>query len=136
MVVIMNQQNQLLCTFIDKLDLNDIVNKIQLTYNLAFGKIYILENLENENQLVLTYNAISPNRTLFNTFSSTISVHRKKQTNTIYTINAINKLIENKLGFLDKAYQINWEELRNSVLVTAYGELKIVNTKLFNIIKN
>jgi hypothetical protein len=63
-------------------------------------------------------------------------VHRKKQTNTIYTINAINKLIEMKYnGILDKTYRIDWTELQNTVLVTAYGKLKVVNTKLSDIIE-
>ena len=67
---------------------------------------------------------------------STISVHRKKQTNTIYTINAINKLIELKNnGVLDKSFRIDWDELKNSVLVTAYGKLKVVHTKLSDIIE-
>jgi hypothetical protein len=100
---------------------------------LVFNKIYILENVEDEYQLVLTYNVSRETSNPIDPPTSTISVHRKKQTNTIYTINAINKLIENKIGRLDKNYKIDWEELRNSVLVTAYGDLKVVNTKLSSI---
>jgi hypothetical protein len=37
-------------------------------------------------------------------------------------------------GVLDKTYRIDWNELQNTVLVTAYGKLKIVNTKLIEII--
>jgi hypothetical protein len=91
------------------------------------------DNCTASAQLVLTYNIVNVLDKA--TPISTIAVHRKKQTNTIYTINAINKLIEaNNNGILDKTYRINWEELKNTVLVTAYGKLKIVNTKLLNII--
>ena len=67
--------------------------------------------------------------------ASTISVHRKKQTNTIYTINALNALIAEKNGgLIDKSYKVEWEELKNSVLVTAQGRLKVVKTKMQQII--
>jgi hypothetical protein len=84
---------------------------------------------------VLTYNITKTNTNIIPPVS-TISVHRKKQTNTIYTINAINKLIEMKNnGILDKSFRIDWNELQNSVLVTAYGKLKVVHTKLSDIIE-
>jgi len=131
----MDKNSQLLCTFTDINQLDVTIQKIQDTYTLVFNKIYILENVEDEYQLVLTYNVSRETSNPIDPPTSTISVHRKKQTNTIYTINAINKLIENKIGRLDKNYKIDWEELRNSVLVTAYGELKVVNTKLSSIIE-
>lgn len=132
----MNNDSQLLCTFVSVSDLDTVVNEIQSSYNLVFNKIYILENVHDDAQLVLTYNIGKVYSSNIQVPSSTISVHRKKQTNTIYTINAINKLIEMKNnGILDKSFRINWDELKNTVLVTAYGKLKIVNTKLHSIIE-
>lgn len=131
----MNNDTQLLCTFTTIDELDSTIDIIKHSYTLVFNKLYLLENIEDSNQLVLTYNIIKSNT---NTIPpvSTISVHRKKQTNTIYTINAINKLIELKNnGVLDKSFRINWDELKNSVLVTAYGKLKVVNTKLADIIE-
>lgn len=131
----MTNETQLLCTFTSVDELENTIDVIKNSYVLVFNKLYLLENVEDVNQLVLTYNITKTNS---NTLPpvSTISVHRKKQTNTIYTINAINKLIEMKNnGILDKSFRINWEELKNSVLVTAYGKLKIVNTKLSDIIE-
>ena len=51
-------ETQLLCTFIaaDKLDEN--VNLIKNSYTLAFNNIYVLENIDDPNQLILTYNII------------------------------------------------------------------------------
>lgn len=128
---------QLLCTFCAKKDINVIVGQIKKVYKLAFNSVYVLDNVNDDAQAILTYNidlAVTPVST---PPESTISVHRKKQTNTIYTINAINKLIEEKNGgVLDKSYKINWEELQNTVLVTAYGRLKKVNTKISTIINS
>lgn len=131
----MEIESQLLCTFVSPTELDTTVAQIQNTYTLVFNKIYVLENTQDANQLVLTYN-VDKHQTLSVTPpASTISVHRKKQTNTIYTINAINRLIEEKNnGVLDKTFRINWEELRNTILVTAYAKLKVINTKLLNVI--
>lgn len=129
------ESTKLLCTFTTVTELDDVVNLINKYYTLAFNKIYVLENIQDENQLVLTYNISKTNFPEEKIPFSTISVHRKKQTNTIYTINSINKLIEaSNNGVLDKNYKINWNTLENTVLVTAYGKLKIVNTKLSKIL--
>ena len=76
------------------------------------------------------------NADLSDVLNSTISVHRKKQTNTIYTINALNKLIiEKNNGILDKRFRVDWEELENMVLVTAYGKLKRIPTQVKQILR-
>jgi len=131
----MESETQLLCTFTTVDTLDATVESVKSIYTLVFNKIYVLENIEDANQLVLTYNVSRKNDASLTPPPSTISVHRKKQTNTIYTINAINKLIESKNGgILDKSYRIDWNDLQNMVLVTAYGKLKVVNTKLLKII--
>ena len=131
----MDIDTQLLCTFVSPTTLDEVIQQIQNTYKLAFNKIYILENTDDDNQLVLTYNVEKRGLTMVTPPISTISVHRKKTTNTIYTINAINRLIEEKNnGILDKSFKIDWSQLSNMVLVTAYGRLKIVNTKLLKVV--
>ena len=131
----MKPETQLLCTFCAKKDIESTIEQIKKIYTLAFNSVYVLDNVNDENQVILTYNIDLSKPVLGEAPESTISVHRKKQTNTIYTINAINKLIEEKNGgVLDKTYKIDWAELQNTVLVTAYGRLKKVNTKISNII--
>lgn len=127
---------QLLCTFIQTEGLSEAVQQIQKNYTLAFNNIYVLENVEDDTQLVLTYNIVAGSlRSGGVVPESTISVHRKKQTNTIYTINALNALIaEKNNGNIDKSFRVNWDELQNSVLVTAHGNLKIIKTKINTII--
>lgn len=127
---------QLLCTFVAADKLAESLDIIQHTYTLAFNNVYVLENTDDSTQLILTYNvmmgSLKPGMV---PPPSTISVHRKKQTNTIYTINALNALIAEKNGGrIDKAYKVDWNELKNSVLVTAHGQLKIVKTKIQQII--
>ena len=87
------ENTKLLCTFTTVHELDSIIELIQKYYTLAFNKIYVLENINDQNQLVLTYNILDVKLSAEKIPFSTISVHRKKQTNTIYTINSINKLI-------------------------------------------
>lgn len=131
----MDEKSQLLCTFTVVDELDNTLGMIQDAYKLLFNKVYLLENTDDNNQLILTYNVLKSDMVAISPPPSTISVHRKKHTNTIYTINAINKLIEHyNNGVLDTSYRINWEALKNMILVTAYGKLKIINTRLSNII--
>ena len=129
-------ETQLLCTFIPVDRLEENVELIKNSYTLAFNNIYVLENVDDANQLILTYNIIAGSlKSQYAPPASTISVHRKKQTNTIYTINALNALIASKNGGkIDKSYKIDWDELKNSILVTAHGQLKIVKTKIKEIL--
>lgn len=131
----MDKATQLLCTFceVDKLD--SIIELIKDKYEIAFGSIYILENLNTPNTLCCTYNVMTP--TDSKEFPlATISLHRKKATNTLYTINALNMLVaELNEGKLDRNFKVNWEDYRNCILVAAYDKLKKINTRLKTIIK-
>ena len=117
---------QLLCTFCRRDSLNDTVDEILDHYDLAANRIYVLENVEDPKQFILTYNVRNDPRSSSVMMESTIAVHRKKQTNTIYTINALNQLIMDKNdGVLDKKFKVDWSELQNTVIVTAFSRLKI-----------
>jgi hypothetical protein len=63
-------------------------------------------------------------------------VHRKKETNTLYTINALNDLIK-KLngGVVDPSYRVNWQHYKNCILLTNHIELKQFNTKVYKIVE-
>ena len=126
-------KTQLLCTFCKVNELESTYKKIVDKYEVVFDKIFVLENIEDVDQLILTYNVTNAN--LNDILESTISVHRKKQSNTIYTINALNKLImEKNNGILDKKFIVDWSTLENTILVTAYGKLKKIHTQINEII--
>ncbi len=126
-------KTQLLCTFTDKEQLTESINKIVQSYQVVFNKIYVFENKNDENELACTYNVDVVN--LGNILPGTISLHRKKQTNSLYTINAINEVIkELNGGKLDRKYPIPWNNYYNTMLVTNSGGLVVINTKLHKII--
>ena len=127
----------LLCTFTTEDMLQETLNKIVKSYDILFGTIYVLENTEDPSSICCTYNvnANSPLKT-GEIPESTISLHRKKATNSHYTINALNLLVaELNEGKLDREFSIPWENYKNSILVTAYSKLKVIHTNLRGIIE-
>ncbi len=128
------QRTQLLCTFTLKTKIDDIIEEIQDTYTVAFNKVYVLENKDNKREVMCTYNINLDVKSA--TLPNTISIHRKKQTNTLYTINALNDIVSSlNEGVIDPNFLIEWEDYKNSLLVTDEDGLKIINTKLYTIIE-
>jgi len=128
-------RTQLLCTFtqVDKLD--DILELIELCNDILYEKIYVFQNLKERNQLICTYNVEYDEENHPEDIPNTISLHRKKQSNTLYTINALNEVIrELNGGVLDKRFPIPWENYQNSLLLTNDDGLNKIPTKIHSII--
>ena len=126
-------KTQLLCTFCTKQDFEDTTQLISMASEIVFNKIYVFENMDDNNSLICTYNVEKTEDFIQN--NKTMAIHRKKETNTLYTINALNEAIrkENN-GVLDKSYSLNWESYRNSLLLTNDSGLNVIRTKLYKII--
>ena len=121
--------NRLYCTFISEEDINSTVDKIKGSYSVLFNKIFVLESLDGE-KIMLTYNVDMGNSSNEFLVSNTILVHRKKQTNTLYTINALNELIKSlNNGVLDKSFSIDWNNYRNCILLVQADGYKKIDTK-------
>jgi hypothetical protein len=125
--------NKLFCTFTSGEELDGLVSELSTIYTIMYNKMFVLF-VKSTNEYVVTYNVDQNN--VSEIPENTILVHRKKETNTLYTINALNELIK-KLngGVVDMSYRINWPHYRNSILLTQHNELKQLNTKVFKIIE-
>ena len=129
-------KSQLLCTFTTKEKLDETVKEIVNSYTIIFNKVYVLQNEDNINELICTYNVDTTEKVDYNKVSGTISLHRKKHSNTLYTINALNECIKNlNNGVLDKDFTIPWENFRNMILVTNADGLSKINTRIYKIEK-
>ena len=125
--------SQLLCTFSNKKELTEMVLLIKESAPLSMRKLYVLQKEDNPNELMVTYNVLKDEVSGF--LPNTILLHRKKETNTLYTINAVNIIIKDaNNGILDKSYRIQWGNYRNSILLTNKDGLNIINTRLKEII--
>lgn len=128
-----SMSNKLFCTFVKKEGINDLLSEIQSTYTIMYNKIFILHAPELD-EYVVTYNVDFGNVNSF--LDNSILVHRKKESNTLYTINGLNELIKQENnGYLNKNYRINWKDHTNSILLTKENGLRKVSTKLYKIIE-
>lgn len=125
--------NKLFATFTKEEELEDLVARIRSTYEIRFNKIFVLEILDTD-ELVISYNVDNGN--VDSIPSNTILLHRKKESNTLYTINALNELIK-KLnnGVVDINYKVDWNHYRNCILLTQHNSLKQLNTKIHSILE-
>lgn len=125
--------NKLFCTFTSLEDLETLISRITSSYSIMYNKMFVLY-VKSTDEYVVTYNVEQGNVTSIP--DNTILVHRKKDTNTLYTINALNELIK-KLngGVVDPKYRVEWQHYRNCILLTNHNELKQLNTKIYKIIE-
>ena len=127
-------KTQLLCTFTKRNRLNEAIDIIVSCNEILYDKVYVFANQDDEHQLICTYN-VEYSEDYVENVQDTISLHRKKQTNTLYTINALNEVIRSKNnGILDKKFMVDWTEFQNSLILTNEAGLNIIPTKIFQII--
>ena len=121
-------KTQLLCTFAHKKDLDLIADYITKSYTITERRMFVFSDADNRNDLYVTFNieAVGYTKT-----PNTILIHRKKETNTLYTVNALNTIIRNaNNGLLDKSFMVDWTLYRNSLLLTNEEALRKIQLQL------
>lgn len=122
-------KTQLICTFVKNNKIDQTLQKISESFELLNNKVFLLKSVDLENEMILSYNIILDSHREF--LPDSILVHRKKETNTIYTINALNDLIMSlNNGVLDKKYPIEWERYKDTMLSKKPDGLKIIRIQI------
>jgi len=107
---------QLLCTFtyLDKLPIS--LGEIYKAYGVDdVTNIKCYNYVQSPNSVICVYNVSIRERRLQNT----VSINRKKETNTFYSINALNSLIcVLNNGVLDKTFIIDWNNYRDTLVLS------------------
>ena len=125
--------NKLFCTFTTLDELDNLVADLTSRYTIMYNKMFVLQ-IKNNDEYVITYNVEQGN--VSSIPENTILVHRKKDSNTLYTINALNELIKSlNGGVVDPRFRIDWQHYRNTILLTQQNELKELKTKIHTIIE-
>ena len=124
--------NKLFATFTGLDTLDKLIVSLSSTYTIMYNKMFVLY-IKSTDEYVVTYNVEQTN--VSGIPVNTILVHRKKESNTLYTINALNDLIK-KLngGVVDPTFRVDWQHYKNCILLTNHNELKQLNTKVHKII--
>ena len=125
--------NRLFATFTQQDQIDPLISELANAYDIMYNKMFVLF-VKSTNEYVVTYNVDQKSVSVIPT--NTILVHRKKESNTLYTINALNDLIK-KLngGVVDTNFPVNWQHYRNCILLTQHNEIKQLNTKIFKIVE-
>ena len=122
-------KTQLLCTFAHKKDLDLIIDYISKSYTISEKRMFVFSNAENNSELYVTYN-VEPDD--YKKTPNTIMIHRKKETNTLYTVNALNAIIrKSNNGVLDKKFVINWQIYNNSLMLTDGDDVRHIHLDLY-----
>ena len=122
--------------FIDKGVIEEVTKDLQRALIGADVNVHLVKEITDEIKKLASDEKIKgvEKREQINRYKGTISIHRKKQTNTLYTLNAMNKLIaDENNGVYDKNFQLSWELYKNSIILTNDVGVKIVPLKLFSI---
>lgn len=126
--------NKLFATFTKKEDLQETIETITSRYTILFDKIFILESQDSD-ELICTYNIDPGNLNSTTILPNTILLHRKKDSNTLYTINALNTLIKTlNNGIADPNYKIEWTDYKNTILLTTGPDLRKLETSIYKIV--
>ena len=123
-------KNQLLCTFSKPKYLERNVDEISKKYEQINNKIISIQNVDDESELFCIYNIANSN--VGENYPNTILMHRKRKTNTLYTINSLNQLIwVLNGGSFSHQFIVPWENYRNVLLLIRDDSLLKIKTKLY-----
>lgn len=127
-------KNKLFCTFTQKEALDETISVIQSSYNILYKKIFVLQSTGTP-ELICTYNPDYNNMNESLLIPNTILLHRKKETNTLYSINCLNIILKDlNGGVVDKSVNIDWNNYKNSILITRKGTFTKLDTTIYTII--
>ena len=133
MIFILEMVNtKLTCTLTPRENRDFLIKDLPSRQFINYGKIFILK-IKNKDEYACTYSIIPTED--YQLPENTFFVHRKKESNTLYTINALNELIKHlNYGVVNTNYKIEWNHYRNTLLITTHGELNPLKTTLYKII--
>jgi len=121
----------LLASFIFKENKEGYLKYLNSRFNIPESKIFIFESDIDTTRYIVTFKYKTQGRININKlFSNTIPLHKKGST--LYTINALNRLIEedNDLepgNINHKAYKVDWDRYKDSCILFRDDELVIGN---------
>lgn len=123
----------LLATFIFPERVEWFINYLDNKFDIKREKVFCYKNIDDESKLILTFKLTLPEDKRLNLkdlFPSAITIHKKGEA--LYTINALNKIIEStqidSIGNIDyKQIKLDWSEYQNKLILTKQNELVFFN---------
>lgn len=94
------------------------------------SNIFVIQNRYDDNEIFITFNTEYNFKT-----PGIIKIHKKRETSTLFSVDAINHLSMKENGVIDKEFVPDWESYRNSLLLMRDGDLAVIPTKVREIIR-
>lgn len=131
--MLIKDNRRLLCTFSNEKDFKLTVTEIKNFYEVYSNRVFVFSNINNPKEIYLTYNVLNMKKDIPK-YPNTILVHRKKEFNVLYTLNSMNKLIEDETGKRDSKYALDWSLYKNSLIITGDISVRIIPLKILNVL--
>ena len=104
--------------------------------HLSSKHIFLFQHTNDSSRWMLTYNLFLEHGQPYKARLYTIRLHRRKDTNTLYTINALNAAVrEQHDGQIGKHLKIDWSVYPNSLLLAAGKKLQVHPVEVVKIFK-
>jgi hypothetical protein len=114
-------------TFVLKTKILSFLEELKNRFQIKMDKVFVYEIDSNEKEYLVTFKTFDKNKFIKKIQNSTI-MHVKN--NCIFSINALNQLIDEKYASSDEIpyneIEINWDEYKDCLIILTNGKLNIV----------
>lgn len=115
-------------TFVEKNKILSFLEMLKNKFYVNYDKIFVYTMSSNEKEYLVTFKTYNKDKFIKKLYGSTI-MHVKN--GCLFSINALNKLIETDYNFKEeKPYneiEINWDEYKDKLIILTNGNLNINN---------
>lgn len=132
------EKRKLMASFVTKSKAETFVK--YLYENQLTEKLFVLKNEKQKNVFIITYNLIKEhNMSNLREYGvlNTLTIQRNKDTNTLYSINALNYILEEEALKTEKPkreIKIDWDKYQNVFITTSDRKVNIIHTKLYKFV--
>lgn len=112
----------LIGTFVNKKQILYFLEKLNVKFNISYDKMFVYSIDKNNYEYLVTFRTNNKELYLKEIKNSTV-MHVKN--GCIFSINALNKLIEKETGENNKEYQLNWDSYKDKLIILTNGKLSI-----------
>jgi hypothetical protein len=114
----------LIGTFVNKKQILQFLEMLKVKFHIDYDKIFVYSIEENNYEYLVTFKALNKELYLKNIKNATV-MHVKN--GCLFSINALNKLIEEKTGSNNKEYKLEWDLYKDKLIILTNGNLSIEN---------
>ena len=122
---------KLFVTFVKPEDVEQTLAYLSEKYILPNRKLWVLESPDTKENLI-TYNVVEGTQLRL---PHTLTVHRQKSDNVLYTVNGLNALIESIVGHKDPNYRVDWSQYKHHYIGSQSGKLQLFRTHIKEVVE-